>query len=52
MKITQKGYISRILFDRIFTQPFTKIFCIPESFNLDISHQLFDYTINLGNTQH
>ena len=26
--------------------------CIPESFNTNISHQLFDYTITLVNSQH
>ena len=28
-----------------------KPFCIPESFNTNISHQLFDYKINLMNSQ-
>jgi hypothetical protein len=27
-----------------------KLFCIPESFNTNISHQLFDYTITFVNT--
>ena len=27
-------------------------FCIPESFNTNISHQLFDYKITLLNSQH
>ena len=27
-------------------------FCIPESFNTNISHQLFDYTITFVNLQH
>ena len=27
-------------------------FCIPESFNTNISHQLFDYTITFVNSQH
>ena len=27
-------------------------FCIPESFNTNISHQLFDYTITFVNPQH
>jgi hypothetical protein len=26
--------------------------CIPESFNTNISHQLFDYTITFENSQH
>ena len=29
-----------------------KIFCITESFNTNISHQLFDYTITFANSQH
>ena len=28
------------------------IFCIPESFNTNISHQIFDYTITFLNKQH
>ena len=27
-------------------------FCLPESFNKNISHQLFDYTITFVNSQH
>ena len=26
--------------------------CIPENFNTNISHQLFDYSINFVNSQH
>ena len=29
-----------------------KIFCIPESFTVNISHQLFDYTITFVNPQY
>ena len=29
-----------------------KFFCIPESFNTNISHQLFEYTITFVNSQH
>jgi hypothetical protein len=28
------------------------MFCIPENFNTNISHQLFDYTIIFVNPQH
>ena len=42
------------IFQKIYLEgdfPF-KTFCIPESFNTNISHQLFDYTITFVNTQH
>ena len=29
-----------------------KLFCIPESFNTNISHQVFYYTITFVNSQH
>ena len=29
-----------------------KVYCIPESFNTNISHQLFDYTLTFLNSQH
>ena len=29
-----------------------KIICLPESFNINISHQLFDYKITFANSQH
>ena len=29
-----------------------KNFCMPESFNMNISHQLFDKTITFVNSQH
>ena len=31
---------------------FRQIFCIPESFNTNISHPLFDYKITFVNYQH
>ena len=31
---------------------YIKNICIPESFNTNISHQLFDYTITFVNSQH
>ena len=30
----------------------TFVFCLPESFNTNISHQLFDYKITFVNSQH
>ena len=33
-------------------QPVFNKFCIPESFNTNISHQLFDYLITFVNKQH
>jgi hypothetical protein len=31
---------------------YNNVFCIPETFNTNISHQLLDYTINFVNSQH
>ena len=28
------------------------VFCIPDIFNMNISHKLFDYTITFVNSQH
>ena len=28
------------------------LLCVPESFNMNISHELFDYTITFVNPQH
>ena len=42
----------RIVILSTFEESLTKVICIPESFNTNISHQLFDYIITYVNSQH
>ena len=43
MKGLKLNSLPRMIFNKI---------CLPESFNTNISHQLLDYTISIGNSQH
>ena len=45
----QENYSLQVKFNYFFV---FKFICIPDSFNTNISQQLFDYTINFVNSQH